>query len=223
MSDVAKPVVSAGKRRDLTNITVKPPEDHYSNPAPTGLCAFGLTTILLNLHNAGFYPLDSMIMGMGVFYGGVAQVIVGAMEFRKNNTFGTTAFTSYGLFWLSLVAIWVLPKLGLAEPSSNTAMGFYLFVWGLFTFGLWIGARRLTLAANAIFLSLTVLFVLLALANWLDSHVLHVIAGIEGIMCGSLAMYTGLAQVLNEIYGRALLPIGAPQPTQGDLPAAPGH
>ncbi len=220
---MSKPVVSAGKRRDLTNITVKPPEDHYSNPAPTWLCAFGLTTILLNLHNAGLYPLDAMIMGMGIFYGGLAQVIVGAMEFRKNNTFGTTAFTSYGFFWLSLVTIWVLPKLGLAEPPTKNAMGFYLFIWGVFTFGLWIGARKLTKAANIIFLLLAILFVLLAFANWLDSHALHVIAGVEGILCGGAAMYTGIAQVLNEVYGRPLLPIGAPQATQAELPVDAAH
>ena len=80
-------------------------EDNYANPAPLGLMGFGMTTVLLNMHNAGFYPLDSMILAMGIFYGGIAQVIAGVMEWRKNNTFGTTAFTSYGLFWLSFGAL----------------------------------------------------------------------------------------------------------------------
>jgi len=86
--------------------------DTTGNPAPLGLCAFGMTTVLLNLHNAGYYPLDSMILAMGIFYGGLAQVIAGAMEWKKKNTFATLAFTSYGMFWLTLVALIVMPKLG---------------------------------------------------------------------------------------------------------------
>lgn len=197
----------SGKRRDLTNVTPKPPADHYSNPAPLGLCAFGMTTILLNIHNAGFYPLNAMIIGMGIFYGGLAQVIVGAMEFKKNNTFGTLAFSSYGLFWLSLVAIWVLPKLGLAEKPDSVALGCYLFMWGAFTAVLYIGAKHMTTAAGIIFALLTILFFLLAAANWLDSHTLLVVAGYEGILTGLAAMYTGLAQVMNEVYGRTVMPI----------------
>jgi succinate-acetate transporter protein len=84
-------------------------ESKFSNPAPLGLMAFGMTTVLLNLHNAGFYGLDTMILAMGIFYGGIAQVIAGILEFRKGNTFGTTAFCSYGLFWLTLVFLLVFP------------------------------------------------------------------------------------------------------------------
>jgi len=86
--------------------------DTTANPAPLGLVAFGMTTVLLNLHNAGFFALGSMILAMGIFYGGLAQVIAGIEEWKKNNTFGATAFTSYGMFWLTLVALLVLPKLG---------------------------------------------------------------------------------------------------------------
>ena len=85
--------------------------EKLANPAPLGLLGFGLTTVLLNLHNAGFFPLDTMILAMGLAYGGLAQVIVGVMEFKKGNTFGMVAFTSYGLFWWSLVGIFVLPRL----------------------------------------------------------------------------------------------------------------
>ena len=87
--------------------------DKTGNPAPLGLMGFGMTTILLNLHNAGFIPLDSMILSMGIFYGGIAQVIAGIMEWKKGNTFAATAFTSYGMFWLSLVSLITLPKAGL--------------------------------------------------------------------------------------------------------------
>ncbi len=107
-------------------------KDTSANPAPLGLVGFGLTTILLNIHNAGLYPNNSMILGMGIFVGGIAQIIAGILESKKNNTFGLTAFTAYGSFWLSLVAIWTLPALGLAEKSDETAMGFYLAIWGFF-------------------------------------------------------------------------------------------
>src|SRR5271167_4700129 len=94
---------------EFTSIQIK---DTTANPAPLGLLAFGMTTVLLNLHNAGFYEINSMVLAMGIFYGGVAQVIAGAMEWKKNNTFGTTAFTSYGFFWLTLVGLVILPKTG---------------------------------------------------------------------------------------------------------------
>ena len=100
--------------------------DITSNPAPLGLMGFGMTTVLLNLHNAGFFGLGSMILAMGIFYGGLAQVIAGIMEWKKGNTFGTTAFTSYGFFWLTLVALIVMPKMGLIEAPDNSAMIAYL-------------------------------------------------------------------------------------------------
>src|SRR6476469_5184933 len=97
-------------------------KDTTGNPAPLGLLGFGMTTVLLNFHNAGFYEINSMILAMGIFYGGIAQIIAGVMEWRKGNTFATTAFTSYGFFWLTLVALILLPKLGWANKSDDTAM-----------------------------------------------------------------------------------------------------
>lgn len=99
-----------------------------ANPAPLGLMGFGMTTILLNIHNAGFFELNAMILAMGIFYGGMAQVIAGIMEFKKNNTFGTTAFTSYGFFWLSLVALNILPVMGYGEAANSLSMAAYLFM-----------------------------------------------------------------------------------------------
>ena len=120
-------------------------KDTTANPAPLGLLGFGMTTILLNIHNAGFYELDSMIMGMGIFMGGVAQIFAGLQEWKKNNTFGATAFTAYGSFWLSLVALWLIPNtsFGAAYKSSETAVGWYLLVWGIFTFFMFIGTLKL--------------------------------------------------------------------------------
>lgn len=181
--------------------------DTTANPAPLGLLGFGITTVLLNLHNAGAFELDGMILAMGIFYGGIAQVIAGIMEWKKNNTFGTTAFTSYGLFWLSFAGLLILPKLGLAAAPSSTALGFYLFIWGLFTAVMFVGTLRLNGILQFVFASLAILFLLLAIGDWTGSAALKTIAGIEGIICGASAIYAGLAQVLNEIYGETLLPI----------------
>ncbi len=181
--------------------------DTTANPAPLGLLGFGMTTVLLNIHNAGFFPLDSMILAMGIFYGGVAQIIAGIMEWKKNNTFGTTAFTSYGLFWLTLVGLIVLPKAGLGEASGSLAMGFYLFMWGVFTAVMFFATLRLNGALQFIFGSLAILFFLLAIGDWTGNATITTIAGYEGIICGASAIYCGLAQVLNEVYDRTVLPI----------------
>ena len=183
-------------------------QDKFSNPAPLGLAAFGMTTVLLNFHNAGFYGLDSMILAMGVFYGGIAQVIAGILEFRKGNTFGTTAFCSYGLFWLTLVFLLVFPALNWGAKPSSGSMVAYLFMWGLFTGLMFLGTLRLNRGLQVIFFSLTILFWLLALGDFTGNVVITRIAGYEGIFCGLSAIYVAIAEVLNEVYGRVILPIG---------------
>ena len=188
--------------------------DQTANPAPLGLLGFGMTTILLNVHNAGFAPLSSSILGMGLFVGGLAQVIAGALEWKKNNTFGMTAFSAYGFFWIALVATWTLPKLGLAEPTDPFALGCFLAIWGLFTLGMFVGTLRLNRMLQVVFGSLTLLFFLLATRDFLhaaDSSaatVVGVTAGWVGLVCGFSALYGAIAQVLNEIYGKTMMPLG---------------
>jgi hypothetical protein len=183
--------------------------DKLANPAPLGLLGFGMTTVLLNLHNSGLYPLGTMILAMGIFYGGLAQIFAGIMEFRKGNTFGTTAFCSYGLFWLSLVFLLVLPKMGWWNVSaSKGAMMAYFFMWGLFTFLMFFGTLKLNKALQVVFLSLAILFWLLVITEATGSVAIKTITGIEGIFCGSSAVYTAIALIWNEIYGREVLPIG---------------
>src|SRR6201994_1118368 len=189
--------------------TPVPVKDGIANPAPLGLCAFGMTTVLLNFHNAGIFEMNSMIFGMGIFYGGLAQVIAGIIEAKKNNTFGLTAFTSYGFFWLSLVGLLVMPKLGWVTPASESAMIAYLSIWGLFTFLLFFGTLKLNRALQFVFASLTLLFFLLAVSDYTGSSSIKHIAGYEGIICGASAIYTGIANLLNEVYGRTVLPIGS--------------
>jgi succinate-acetate transporter protein len=193
----------------MTQSTSLPARDDRANPAPLGLFGFGMTTVLLNLHNAGFYKMNAMILAMGLCYGGAAQIIAGTLEFRKNNTFGMTAFISYGFFWLSLVALILLPKIDPAFKTDDTAMAAYLAMWGLFTLGLFIGTLRLSLALQVVFGTLVILFFLLATGDFFDaSDTFKHLTGFEGILCGLSAGYTWLAQVLNEVYGRTILPLG---------------
>ena len=148
-----------------------------------------------------------MILTMGIFYGGIAQVIAGIMEWKKRNTFGTLAFTSYGLFWLTLAGLIILPETGLAKTPKNQAMVAYLFMWGLFTGTMFIGTLKLSRSLQFIFGSLTVLFFLLALGDITGNTVINHIAGYEGVICGLSAFYISIAQVLNEVYKRVVLPV----------------
>jgi succinate-acetate transporter protein len=190
--------------KDRNNIFIM---DGTANPGPLGLLGFGMTTVLLNLHNAGYFALGSMILAMGIFYGGLAQVIAGIMEWKKKNTFGTTAFTSYGLFWLSFAGLLIIPAIGLASAPEGAAMGWYLFMWGLFTAVMFIATLRINRTLQFVFGSLALLFFLLSAAEFTGSALIGTMAGYEGIICGLSAVYGGLAQVINEVYGKAVCPL----------------
>jgi len=183
-------------------------EQKLANPAPLGLMGFGMTTVLLNIHNAGFFPVSAMILAMGIFYGGIAQVIAGIMEFKKGNTFGMTAFTSYGIFWITLVALWIFPDMGYgkAVKTEESYMGWYLCMWGVFTFFMWIGTWEKNKVLQFVFLSLWILFFLLAIRDWTGIASIGTIAGFEGILCGGSAIYLAMAEVLEEARGKKILP-----------------
>jgi succinate-acetate transporter protein len=182
-----------------------------ANPAPLGLMGFGMTTVLLNIHNAGFFPISSMILAMGLFYGGIAQIIAGILEFRKGNTFGMTAFVSYGTFWITLVGLIVGPRTGWVDRTPEGFMGWFLVMWGIFTLFMFFGTLRANRALQFVFLSLTVLFFLLAIRDFAASPTVGVVAGWEGIVCGASAIYLAMAEVLSEQFGRDILPIGRPK------------
>jgi len=192
-----------------------------ANPAPLGLLGFGMTTVLLNfVHNFGLTPtVDSMILAMGLAYGGLAQVIAGIMEYKKGNTFGTVAFTSYGLFWWSYAFLNLLPLqyffYGIPSASNEAIMAYY-FMWGLFTFAMFFGTLKKNRALQFVFMSLAILFFLLAVKSALlaytsltitDLELFTRIIGVEGIVCGLSAVYLALAEVLNEMHGKTVLPI----------------
>jgi hypothetical protein len=185
-----------------------------ANPAPLGLLGFGVTTILLNLVNAGVIPLDTVVLAMGIAYGGLAQVIVGIMEFRKGNTFGTVAFTSYGLFWWSLVMLLVLPKLSPAFPGlSSSSLAAYFLMWGIFTFAMFFGTLKANRALQFVFASLALLFFMLTIRELTNNPVIsgsitfNTFTGIVGIICGASAVYLAIAEVLNEAHHKTILPI----------------
>jgi succinate-acetate transporter protein len=192
-----------------------------ANPGPLGLLGFGMTTILLNfVHNARLGSVDAMILGMGLVYGGLAQVIAGVLEFRKGNTFGTVAFTSYGLFWWSYAFINLLPRsiffAGYQSPSNESMMAYFI-MWGLFTLIMFFGTLKTNRTLQTVFMTLTILFFLLGLKSGLlaytsltasDLELFTRIIGIEGIICGFSAFYLALAEVLNEVHGKTVLPIG---------------
>jgi succinate-acetate transporter protein len=187
--------------------------EKLANPAPLGLLGFGLTTVLLNLFNAGLLLSTSlsMILAMGLAYGGLAQIIAGAMEFKKGNTFGTVAFSSYGFFWWSIVFLILLPQLVSGLPDSfadSQAMAAYFFMWGLFTFVMFFGTLKANRAIQFVFMSLAILFFMLTASRLTGNATLLNITGYEGVICGLSAVYLGLAEVLNEAHGKAFLPIG---------------
>ena len=178
-----------------------------ANPGPLGLLGFGMTTVLLNLHNAGLLPLSIAIVAMGIALGGLAQIIAGIRELCQGNTFGGTAFTAYGLFWWSLVLIWINPFEGVAA-ATKTDMGYYLLLWGIFTAFMFIGTAKHNRATQVVFGSLTVLFLLLAVGDFTGNHTITMIAGYEGIFCGLSAIYSAMGQILNAEYGKEVMPLG---------------
>jgi succinate-acetate transporter protein len=175
---------------------------HIANPAPLGLLGFGMTTLLLNLHNTGLIKLSIVIVAMGFALGGAAQIIAGILEFIKGNTFGATAFTAYGLFWWSLILIWINPFERI-EAADAASMGWYLLLWGIFTMLMFLATLRLNRGLQVVFLSLTALFFLLAAGDFTGIILITRVGGWVGIFCGASAIYCGLAQVIKEVYTAA--------------------
>ena len=135
--------------------------DQTANPAPLGLCAFGTTTILLSLWNAGVIGITSPIFAMAIFYGGLAQIIAGLMEWKKNNNFGFLTFVSFGFFWMTFAGVLMLPVLGLAKAPGPADLAAFLAVWGIVAFGLLICTlnmhRSLQVTVLAVFLTIALL------------------------------------------------------------------
>ncbi len=178
-----------------------------ANPAPLGLFGFALTTWLLSMVNAGWLAGAAvpLVLAMAFAYGGTAQFAAGLMEMAKGNTFGFVAFCSYGAFWWSFALFVEF----FAKDVPGAAVGWYLLVWGAFTFAMWIGTFALNRALFLIFLALWVTFALLGCKDLFGIPVLGTLGGYGGLLTALLAAYLGAAEVINESHGRTVLPIGA--------------
>ncbi len=189
-----------------------------ANPAPLGLSAFALTTFVLSSANAQLFTTNAIVIGLALFYGGIVQLIAGVQEFRAGNTFGATAFCSYGGFWLALgfvllpssgIVAAYIPK-GAAAPSADfhTALGYFLLGWTIFTGLMFLGTLRLNMALIAVFGFLFLTFLSLAVAELGGGTVFTTIGGWLGIITALVAWYTALAGVLGRT-GMFSLPVGS--------------
>ncbi len=183
-----------------------------ANPGPLGLAGFGLTTVVLSCVNAGLIPSDAVtvVVPLAFAYGGLAQIIAGAMEFRNHNTFGTVAFTSYGLFWWWFAFLQWSIGAGILKgtPGVSTGVGVTLFMWGVFTLYMWISTFRSNLGVWSVFLLLWITFFLLAGGEL--GRGTGVIGGYVGLLTGLDALYVSFAEVTNATFGRVVLPLGNP-------------
>ncbi|WP_246078576.1 acetate uptake transporter [Modestobacter excelsi] len=180
-----------------------------ADPAPLGLAAFALTTFLLSLFNAGLLPAagEPIVFGVALAYGGVAQVLAGMWEFRKGNVFGATAFTSYGAFWISFWAFVTFYAADIPDATDReTAVGWYLIGWGLFTLVLWVASLQTTTALALLFTLLAVTFFLLGSGDVAHNEGLTTIGGYLGLLTAAVAWYACLAGVSASTFGRAVLP-----------------
>ncbi|MCD6599320.1 MAG: acetate uptake transporter [Dehalococcoidia bacterium] len=179
-------------------------EIKWGNPGALGLAGFGFNTILLQIHNIGIISNVEPLL-YGFFWGGLAQLIAGIIDGRRGDTFGLTAFTSYGIFWMGLSFIFFMDWIGVAHYSA-AGLAWVCILWGIFTAYMTIGAVKISKVHVFIFATLTLLFWLLA--GHFFGAVPAKIAGVEGIICGASAIYASAAVLLSTTYGRWLLPIG---------------
>jgi succinate-acetate transporter protein len=184
---------------------------HAANPAPLGLCGFALTTFVLSTINAGWFSLASIgvVVALALAYGGLAQLLAGMWEFKAGNTFGATAFSSYGAFWLSFAALFIpgiLPKGFASIPSGG--VGIYLLGWGIFTFLMFLTTFRRSVALIVVFGLLTLTYVVLAIGAFAGSGGITIVGGYLGILTALAAWYTALADVLNSGNAIFSLPLG---------------
>ncbi|WP_088225434.1 GPR1/FUN34/YaaH family transporter [Desulfosporosinus sp. FKB] len=186
-------------------------ESSIADPGPLGLAGFALTTFILSLSNAKLVPaeLGTLFVPLALFYGGLAQILAGMWEFKKNNTFGAVAFTTYGAFWMGLAATVILETLKILNfgASGHIALGVYLTGFTIFTFYMWIGTFRINNALLAVFTFVEIAFVLLDLAEF--GIISSVPGGVFGLITAACAWYASAAGILNPLYGRTVLPVGS--------------
>jgi succinate-acetate transporter protein len=184
-------------------------DSKLANPAALGLGGFALTTFILNVVNSGLISADNlgMVLPIGIFYGGLAQFCAGMWEFKRGDTFGATCFSSFGAFWIGIATMVILESTGVISPVPREGMAVLFIAWGIFTAYATIASLRVNRAVTSIFVTLTILFFMLAAGEW--NVTVHKIAGYEGILCALIAWYTSAAVLINTLFGREIMPLGA--------------
>ena len=187
------------------------PGAHIADPAPLGLAAFALTTFVLSAVNAGWVPdtVEPVVFGLALAYGGLAQLLAGMWEFTKGNTFGSTAFSSYGAFWISFWYLTGHTDLSGAGADAAKGVGLYLLAWGIFTAYMTVAASRVSGAVLAVFVLLTLTYLVLAWGEFADSSGIHKTGGYLGLLTALAAWYASFAGVTAFAYKRPLVPTGA--------------
>jgi succinate-acetate transporter protein len=179
------------------------------DPAPLGLAAFALTTFVLSFFNAGLVSDKGLpvVLGLALAYGGIAQLCAGLWEFRNNNTFGATAFTSYGAFWISFFILQQFEADKIPKANSGAAVGLYLIAWGIFTSYMWIASFRVSVAVNLVFLTLAATFIVLGVGEANGTESIVKAGGWIGIATAIFAWYASFASVTNKTFGRIVMPV----------------
>jgi uncharacterized protein len=209
---LADDVEAARPTSDPTRAVV-PPADvaaaSIADPAPLGLAGFALTTFVLSMFNAGLVDKKGLpiVFGLALAYGGVAQLLAGMWEFRKGNTFGATAFSSYGAFWLSYWAFVTFFAKDVPAANAGSAVGLYLIGWGIFTTYMWIASFRTTAAVNLVFLLLAITYFLLGIGEATGNTGVGKLGGWVGLATAVAAWYASFAAVANFTFGRELVPV----------------
>src|SRR6266496_601636 len=189
----------------LTDVTAS----SIADPAPLGLAGFALTTFVLSMFNAGLVgkPGEPVVLGLALAYGGAAQLLAGMWEFRKGNTFGATAFSSFGAFWLSYWAYMTFFAKQVPAANAGSAVGLFLIAWGIFTAYMWIASFRTTAAINLVFLLLAITFILLGIGEARGSTGIVKLGGWFGLATAVAAWYASFAGVTNFTFGREIVPV----------------
>ncbi|MDX6277686.1 MAG: uncharacterized protein QOJ72_1814 [Nocardioidaceae bacterium] len=194
----------------MSNVETRVPGAHIADPGPLGLAGFGLTTFVLSLVNANILhaPVEPVVFGLALAYGGIAQFAAGIWEFAKGNTFGATAFCSFGAFWISFWYLTGHTDLSKAGTEAHQGLGAFLLAWAIFTAIMTVAATRVSNVVLTVFVLLTITFFLLSFGEFWEKETITHWGGYFGLATAAAAWYGVLAGVTNSTYKDTVIPVG---------------